>query len=407
MTKVLHLADVHAGVLTHSRIDPTTGLPTALLSSLRCLEAAVDVALEEKVDAVIVAGDLYHSPNPPAAAIVGVERELARLRSAHVPTLVYPGNHDRAPHLGQRSIVGVHHGGSIVANLDGAAGGIVYLGDLVVGVLPSTSRNALMAGTGSAKGPMSREQADLEIVDRLERILGSWAEESKPPPDIVTGHWPVAGSVLGGEVDIAIIEEPMLSPAYLEGPWRYAAMGHIHRAQTIESSGKIVGGYAGGIDRFNFGEEDYDPRVFVVDLVGLRDIVPNVQPFSMPARVFRTVDLNETDESDAIDLAEGDVRAANAGGIIRIRGRYPEGDLHRKALGWAQEMAGALTDSGASIVRIEVEAIRAERVRVADISEAPTELEALELWLEANEIEEDLAGALREFARLMVERADA
>jgi exonuclease SbcD len=383
--RIAHVADVHAGAVTHSRTDPTSGLPSALEATLRSFEAVVDIALERSVDAVIVAGDLYHSPNPIAPAIVGIEAQVRRLREELIPTLLYPGNHDRAPRPDQASIVSVHHGGSIVADLGDL--GLAALGDLVVGVLPSFSRQVF--------GNVSREEAELRTLERLEGFLDRTGGRR---PDIVTGHWPVSGSALGGEVDISIIAEPMLSPADLEGPWRYAAMGHIHRAQPIVAGETVVGAYSGGIDRFNFGEEDYRPVALVVDL----EEGGATEEIELPARVFRTIELAAPMVGE---LSTQDLVAANEGGIVRIRGRFEAGEPHRTAVKMAGEMSRVLYDSGASIVYVELEQVRPDRVRAADITEAPTELEALERWVVANDIEPEIAEPLREFARGLVEEA--
>jgi exonuclease SbcD len=389
--RVLHTADVHAGIVTHSRTDPDSGLPSALEASLRCFEAVVDIALERSVDAVIVAGDLYHGPNPVAAAILGIDRQLSRLNGEGIDTVLIDGNHDRAPRTGEESVLAVHRDERVYY----FAGSSVWRlpSGISVGTLPSFSRQMF--------GNVSREEAEAKTVDYLERRLGTWAEATEyDRPDIVTGHWPVAGSVLGGETDIAIIDEPMLSPADLEGPWLYAAMGHIHRAQPILSGGRNVGDYSGSVDRFNFGEENYTPSATIIDLD--RDPTTDreaVEWVALPARVFRTIDLATPVVGE---LLTADLVAANEGGIIRIRGRFPEGELHRNAVAMAREMSHVLYDSGASIVYVEVEAERSDRVRVADITEAPTELEALERWISAKGIEPEVAEGLRTFARDLV-----
>jgi hypothetical protein len=105
------------------------------------------------------------------------------------------------------------------------------------------------------------------------------------------------------------------------------------------------------------------------------------------------------------ELSSADLLAANDGGIVRIRGKFAEGEPYRAAVSMAREMSHVLYDSGASIVRVELEQVKSDRVRVADITEAPTELEALELWLQANEIEPEVAAGLREFAATLVEEA--
>jgi DNA repair exonuclease SbcCD nuclease subunit len=55
------------------------------------LRLVVDVALERKVDAVLIAGDLFDSSRVPEAPVAEVLEQLSRLE---VPVVVIPGNHD-------------------------------------------------------------------------------------------------------------------------------------------------------------------------------------------------------------------------------------------------------------------------------------------------------------------------
>jgi exonuclease SbcD len=53
--RVLHLADLHIGVETYGRIDPTTGLHTRLLDYLQRLDEALDIVRNKGVDLVLIA----------------------------------------------------------------------------------------------------------------------------------------------------------------------------------------------------------------------------------------------------------------------------------------------------------------------------------------------------------------
>jgi DNA repair exonuclease SbcCD nuclease subunit len=72
----LHTSDVHVGA------------EDARLEGLR---GAVDAALEDAVDAVLIAGDLFDSSIVPGAA---VDVAIAELSRVSCPVVVIPGNHD-------------------------------------------------------------------------------------------------------------------------------------------------------------------------------------------------------------------------------------------------------------------------------------------------------------------------
>ena len=62
--RLLHFADTHIGVETYGRLDPETGQHSRHADFARCLERAVDLALEHEVDAALFAGDAYRTATP-------------------------------------------------------------------------------------------------------------------------------------------------------------------------------------------------------------------------------------------------------------------------------------------------------------------------------------------------------
>lgn len=91
---LLHLADVHLGARFARMGDFGSRARNALREAL---SRACDLALERRVDAVLIAGNLFDSGDPPSADIACVRDCLGRLSSAGVPVFVLPGsdpNHD-------------------------------------------------------------------------------------------------------------------------------------------------------------------------------------------------------------------------------------------------------------------------------------------------------------------------
>src|SRR4051794_13977939 len=88
--RILHTADWHVGktLKGRSRLDEQE----------RVLREIVGIARAHEVDVVLVAGDLYDTAAPPAAAQQLVVRTLLGLaRDAHVVAIA--GNHDHGPTL--------------------------------------------------------------------------------------------------------------------------------------------------------------------------------------------------------------------------------------------------------------------------------------------------------------------
>ena len=54
----------------------------------------IELAIKEKVEAVLIAGDLFHSPTPNYTTLAHVEKGFIQLKNAGIKVLIIPGNHD-------------------------------------------------------------------------------------------------------------------------------------------------------------------------------------------------------------------------------------------------------------------------------------------------------------------------
>ena len=90
---LLHIADVHLG-----GSGPAFGarVPAHHKRLEEALARAIDLALFDRVTAVCIVGDLFHTPRPAERTLQTAARELARLGAAAppIPCLILPGNHD-------------------------------------------------------------------------------------------------------------------------------------------------------------------------------------------------------------------------------------------------------------------------------------------------------------------------
>jgi exonuclease SbcD len=379
VTRLLHVADLHQGLETHSRPDPRTGIPSAVLDVAGCWLAACSIAAEREVDAVTVAGDVFHGPNPDAVSLFLFERGLRHLESAAIPVLLIAGNHDRAPHAGQPCVLEVFHRPPAVTVSTRPE--VVEVGGVRFATLPSVSRHQLMSVQ-----PWLAE-GDRSLVEGLESVL-SWLRTEGA--DVLTGHWPVQGSILGNERDISISPEPTLPLLSIEGPWRYAAFGHIHKAQRHQAeAGRTLLAYPGSIDRMNFGEEGERKVALEVDL---DPEFPRVGEHDLPARRFLTLDTL---------TAIGSWRQENVeGAIVRVRLQVEEGFDRDRFVRLQQ----SLYDAGAHIVRMEVEVQRPVRRRV-ELQDIPAPLDALETYFEAKGTAEEQRTRYRSLVTELLEEA--
>lgn len=224
--RLLHTADWHLGRLLH-RVP-------LLDAQRRVLDHLIEVARDEQVDAIIVAGDLFDRALPPVEA-VQLAGDVLRRMAAVAPVVVVSGNHDSAQRLGFASELiaagGVHlrtdpRGSGDPVVLEDEHGpvaiyGIPYLDpDLCRGPLGVDERShdaVLRAATDLARA---------DLAERTHQAVG-------PVRSVVVAHAFVQGGESSdSERDISIGGAQTVSPAVFAG-FDYVALGHLHRPHAV------------------------------------------------------------------------------------------------------------------------------------------------------------------------------
>ena len=86
--KFAHLADCHVGAWRE---------PALRVLTEQAFSHAINICITERVDFVIIAGDLFHTALPPMDGVKTVFRALKRLHDAHIPLYFITGSHDYSP----------------------------------------------------------------------------------------------------------------------------------------------------------------------------------------------------------------------------------------------------------------------------------------------------------------------
>lgn len=268
MVKIIHFADAHIDIATHGRRDPETGLPIRVLDFLKALDTIVDTAIAEKVDMVIFAGDAYKDRQPAPTFQREWGKRIIRLSNAAIPTLLLVGNHDLSPASGRAhtlqefDTLQVPHVHVIYkpqyltpADLDGVPVQVI--------AFPWVYRSGLMAAAELSGTDINDVNQELE--KRLSAILSEWLDNLDPNlPTILTAHGSVQGAVYGNERTIMLGKDLILPGNLVRDPrLDYVALGHIHKAQDVNTGAYPPVVYSGSIERVDFGEAS-DEKSFVI-----------------------------------------------------------------------------------------------------------------------------------------------
>jgi len=266
--RILHFADAHIDINAHGRRDPVSGLPIRVLDFLHALDIIVDTAIDEKVDFVIFAGDAYKDRTPVPTFQREWGKRMARLSSAGVPTLLLVGNHDLSPSTGRAHAL-QEFATLEVPNILVADRPKLFkpqdLFDLPLQImaLPWLSKSGLIASlelNGVGLGEIHEQ-----METRLNELVGVWWQEIDPTlPVVMTAHASVQGAVFGGERNVMLGSDLILSGALTRDPrLDYVALGHIHKPQNLNPDAHPPVIYPGSIERVDFGEVK-DDKFFVI-----------------------------------------------------------------------------------------------------------------------------------------------
>ena len=101
MFTIAHLSDLHLGYRDNSSLGrlgldfiKEAPIPLRELDGYRAWDDAITGIINDNVDAVVIAGDIGHEPNPSDRARAHMQAGLMRFAEAGIPVYNITGNHD-------------------------------------------------------------------------------------------------------------------------------------------------------------------------------------------------------------------------------------------------------------------------------------------------------------------------
>jgi DNA repair protein SbcD/Mre11 len=217
--KLAHIADPHLGIRQYHRQTPA-GINQREADIAQAFRAAIDGVIAVKPDAVVVAGDLFHSVRPTNSAIVFAFRQFQRLRDAlpQSPIVLISGNHDTPRSVETGSILRLFEELGVDVATDEPRRLVYRELDLSIFAVPY---QAVLGAERPALEPAGNEKHQV-LVAHVE-VEGEYPENR-------------GGAEYGG----AVIDRREL---HLED-WTYVALGHYHTQHQVAPNTW----YAGALD---------------------------------------------------------------------------------------------------------------------------------------------------------------
>ena len=266
--KFAHIADLHIGKRVHD---------FSMLEDQRyILDQMLGIFVEQEVDGVLIAGDVYDKTVPSAEAVQLFDEFITRLAKEKIPVYMISGNHDSAERLSFGAklfdnsgifISQVYNGEMKRIELEDQYGPVsVYL---LPFLKPATVRHALQREDINTyeEGVVAALQ-ECEI-DRLQR-------------NILVAHQFVTGANRSDSEETSVGGLDNVSAEVFEG-FDYVALGHIHRPQKM---GRETLRYSGTPLKYSFSEADHKKLVTIVELLEKGNVEISMVPL-VPMRDMR------------------------------------------------------------------------------------------------------------------------
>ena len=307
--RILHTADWHLG----ARLVERDRLP----EHAAFLDWLIETLRSEKIDALLLSGDVFDAANPPQDAVALYFDFLKRLADLKtVKAVITGGNHDSASHLNApRELLR-----RFEVHVFGHAGdNIVDLGGVVIAAVPFLRERDLREAAAGETMAAVHEQVRAAIRAHYAAQLAACRDIAKSRPIIAMGHLTVLGATTSeSERDIHIGNLGSVGADIFTG-FDYTALGHLHRPQKVAGNETIR--YSGSPIPLSFSEATDAKSVVIIDTNGMKIETHNVTI----TRALVRVKANRA--TLAADLANV---PAGAWAEVTVKLEVPEPDLDRQ-----------------------------------------------------------------------------
>ncbi len=257
--RILHTSDWHAGKKNNniSRKDDL----------IYALDEIRKIVVEEKIDCILVAGDLFDKPSSSVDIQEITWEFFLDMNSKGVKSIIISGNHDSHDFLRSvKKLLGLANvrvfpqyekSPFFIFEKDGEK--VCFV---AIPYIPPSVVNKISEDENMTKDRRSAEYS--EILSSIIREKGEKA--AREGTAILISHITLMQAKPSGtEKEISLLYEYSINERKIPPYFSYCALGHIHRFQQIESPNTKIY-YSGTIYQTDFGEKDEKKFVIVLNV---------------------------------------------------------------------------------------------------------------------------------------------
>lgn len=267
--KFLHIADLHLG----KKLNDADFLWVQEIA----LNQVVEEALARKVDAVVIAGDVYQQSSPPAEAMKLFDSFVSELTENGCKVIMICGNHDSGDRISYLGRLVKKAGLYASESFDGVIQHVTLsdeYGDVNFYLLPFL-RYLPARKLFPGKEITSCEDAVREAIAQTPLNLGE--------RNVLVCHQFVLGAEESDSEEKTVGGLDKISASVFER-FDYTALGHIHKPQYAGAENVR---YAGSLYKYSFSETAHRKSMTLVEMMEKGQVSVSEIPFDYPRDVRR------------------------------------------------------------------------------------------------------------------------
>lgn len=250
--RILHTADLHIGKSVHdfSMLEDQRAILTQITEILR----------REKIDVMLLAGDIYDRTVPSAQAVTLLDEFLTKVSRMKIPVIAISGNHDSPERLEFLNgvlekqgifISGIYKDVLKKVTLEDSYGKVTFI------CLPYFRSGELGLKSSQEVAEKLLAKAEIDTTQRNVLLTHYFVTDHGRAPELSDSETALQ---VGGidNVEAEVFED-----------YDYVALGHIHRPQQI---GDRMMYYAGSPLKYSFSEANQEKSVNIITLKEKGDI---------------------------------------------------------------------------------------------------------------------------------------
>ena len=323
MFKFAHLADCHIGANRGPVLEKL---------ELAAFNKAMDVCMQENVDFVLIAGDLFHANLPDMYVVNEAVKKMKEIKDAGIPFYVIYGSHDYSPNC--TSIIDILDSTGLIKKI---VKGEDVDGKLRLEIFMDSKTQAKLVGISGRKGGLEKNYFEMLDRERLEKEEGF---------KIFAFH-----SAISELKPESLAQMESIPVSLLPKGFDYYASGHVHKRtesgfsgyERVVYPGALFGGYPRDLEDSAKGEK----RGFYI--VNFDAKVENVRFMEVSVCDFEYFEYDVSDKNsmqakkdlfDKLSLIEAKDKIA----VVKIKGELSGGKTSDISSG---EIRDLLKENGA------------------------------------------------------------